>query len=29
MPPEQDGDLETARLTDHWELEFRPLVAAA
>ena len=29
VPPEEDGDLETARLTDHWELELRPLVAAA
>jgi len=29
VPPEEDGDLEVARLTDHWELELRPLVAAA
>ena len=29
LPPEEDGDLETPRLTDHWELELRPLVAAA
>lgn len=29
VPPEEDGDLEAARLTDHWELELRPLLAAA
>ena len=29
VPPEEDGDPEVARLTDHWELELRPLVAAA
>jgi uncharacterized protein len=29
VPLEEDGDPETARLTDHWELELRPLVAAA
>lgn len=29
VPAEEDGDPEAARLTDHWELELRPLVAAA
>lgn len=29
VPLEEDGDPEAARLTDHWELELRPLVAAA
>jgi uncharacterized protein len=29
VPPEEDGDPETPRLTDHWELEMRPLLAAA
>jgi uncharacterized protein len=29
VPPEEDGDPEAARLTDHWELELRPLLAAA
>lgn len=29
VPPEEDGDLETARLSDHWELDMRPLLAAA
>jgi uncharacterized protein len=29
VPPEEGGDLETARLSDHWELDMRPLLAAA
>ena len=29
LAPEEDGDPEAARLTDHWELDMRPLLAAA
>jgi uncharacterized protein len=29
VPIEEGGDPEAARLTDHWELEMRPLIAAA
>src|SRR4029078_3000758 len=29
LAPEEDGDPEAARLSDHWELDMRPLLAAA
>lgn len=29
LEPEEDGDPEAARLSDHWELDMRPLLAAA
>jgi uncharacterized protein len=29
VPLEEDGDPEAARLSDHWELDMRPLLAAA